>query len=110
MKDIFICSHSKKSKFGNNLSKLTPWRQLLEDYGCMKHPDIRVLYDRLLNEYTANNLLNLLDVIDTNFKEISPAKVSTIYEVIGKTDYKRISVDYDGCDGDRYVDYYLMDI
>lgn len=110
MKDIFICSHSKKSKFGTNLSKLTPWSKILNEYGCLSNSDIRSAYDKLKFDFTSDNLVELLDLIDTNFKETSSAKVETVYEVIGKTNYKRIGVDFSDADGgDRYVDYYLID-
>lgn len=110
MKDIFICSHSKKLKFGANLSKLTPWSKILNEYGCLSNSDIRLAFDKLKYDFTTDNLVNLLNLIDINFKDTSSAKIDTIYEVIGKTNYKCISIDFsDSNGGDRYVDYYLID-
>jgi len=108
MKQVYIYSYSKKSKFPN-LKNLTSWLNILNNFGCMAVSDIKEAYDKLVDKFTADNLVALLDEIDKHFKDSRWSHIKTVSEIIGKTDYKRITVEYDDNGGDAFVDYFLID-
>ena len=108
MKNIFIYSYSTKSKFPN-LKNLTPWTKILNNFGCMAVSDIQEAYKVACENFNSDNLCKLIDLIDTYFKESRYTKIKTVSEIIGKTPYKRITIEYENNGGDTYVDYFLID-
>ena len=108
--NIYISSYTKKPKFAN-LSELKPWDKILEDYGCMTVKEIRTEYCKLLEDFNSDNLVSFLSLIDKHFKEAASSQVKSVYDYIGKTSgYKRVIVGYEDDGGDRFVDYFLLDI
>lgn len=105
--NIFIRSYSTKPKHPS-IASLTSWRQLLEEYGCMKIDEINAGYDALCKDFTSDNLISFLDTIEKYFKDTMSTKISTVHEYIGKTDVQKITIEYEDNGGDCFVDYILM--
>lgn len=108
MKNIFVNSYSEKMKFPS-LTNIKSWTEILNGFGCMKVRDIKEAYDATCENFNADNLCKLIDIIDEYFKESRYTKIKAVCEDIGKTPYKRITVEYENNGGDIYVDYFLID-
>lgn len=106
--NIYVHSHPKKLKY-NNWKALKPWDKILDEYGCMKTSEIKEAYDNLCNNFTGDNLVSFLELLDDYFKEYRRSKIAVLTEIITKSDYEHISIEFEEDGGDKFVDYYLID-